>query len=382
MNKNILLKAVLTGAALLCALTACSSDGEKVTAKPLAAVQNPAALKIVWRGHTGNGNGKSSINYAPVLADGQLYTVSENGTMVVYNAENGRVLWQKKASKPLSSGCTVGDAKLFVNDSQGELLAFNAGNGAAIFTANLPNRSFAAPAYGNGTVISKTIDEEMLAFNANDGSKIWSYEGNVPNMILQGGSSPVINDGIVIQGSADGKMTLVTLDKGQLLWQRAAVQPNGISDLSRMVDIDANPLISNNVIYVGSYQGSIVAIDKFKATPIWEHSFSTRSGLALSTNALFATDTRGRVWAFDPATGKVLWRQNKLLGRTLTAPVVSGDNIVVADTKGDVHWLSQSDGHFVARVQMDKNGIISNPVADGNIVFVMSNKGAVTAYSL
>jgi hypothetical protein len=31
---------------------------------------------------------------------------------------------------------------------------------------------------------------------------------------------------------------------------------------------------------------------------------------------------------------------------------------------------------------MDKKGIVSNPVADGNTVFVMSNNGAVAAYSL
>jgi outer membrane protein assembly factor BamB len=375
MNKNTI-KALLVG------LAACSSDKDKVAAKPLAAVQNPSTLKIVWRGHTGDGNGKNIVNYAPVLADGQLYTVSQNGTMVAYNAQNGHVIWQKKAGTPLSSGAVVGDGKLFVNDNQGELLAFNVSNGAKAYVVNLPNRSFAAPAYGNGIVIVKTIDEQMLAFHSSDGSQIWSYEGNVPNMILQGGSSPVINDGIVIQGSADGKVTLVTLDKGQLLWQRAAVEPNGVSDISRMVDIDANPLINNNVIYVGSYQGSLVALDKFKAVPIWEHRLSTRSGLVMSTNGLFVTDTRGRVWAFNPTTGKVLWRQNKLFGRILTAPVIVGDNIVVADNMGDVHWLSQADGHFVARVQMDKKGIASNPVADGNTVFVMSSKGAVAAYSL
>ncbi len=381
MNKNTI-KVILVGALLLLGLAACSSDKDKVAAKPLATVQNPSTLKIVWRGHTGDGNGKSMVNYAPVLADGQLYTVSENGTMVAYNAQNGHVIWEKKAGTPLSSGPVVGDGKLFVSDNQGELLAFNVSNGAKAYAVTLPNRSFAAPAYSTGSVIVKTIDEQMLAFRSNDGSQIWSYEGNVPSMILEGGSSPVISDGIVIQGSADGKVTLVTLDKGELLWQRAAVEPTGVSDISRMVDIDANPLISNNVIYVGSYQGSLVALDKFKAAPIWEHRISTRSGLALSANALFVTDTKGRVWAFNPATGKVLWRQNKLLGRTLTAPVVVGDNIVIADNMGDVHWLSQTDGHFIARVQMDKKGIASNPVADGNTVFIMSNNGTVAAYSL
>lgn len=381
MKKNRLIVALI-GTLLLLGLSACSSDKDKFTPKPLAPLQNPAGLKTVWRGHTGNGNDKNSNSYTPVLADGQLYTVSENGAMVVYNAKTGHVVWQKKAGTALTSGPAVGDGKLFVNGSQGELLAFNANDGTKLFTTNLPNRSFAAPAYSNGIVITKTIDEQMLAFHANDGSLIWSYEGNVPNMILQGGSSPVINDGVVVQGGADGKVTLVTLDKGQLLWQRPVVEPSGVSDLSRMVDIDANPLINNNVIYVGTYQGSLVAIDKFKAALIWQHRLSTRSGLALSSNGLFVSDAKGRVWAFDPATGKVLWRQNKLFGRTLTAPVITGDNVVVADAQGEVHWLSQSDGHFVARVEMDKKGIVSNPVADGNTVFVMSTKGDVAAYSL
>ena len=258
----------------------------------------------------------------------------------------------------------------------------NASTGAQLYTIALPNKSFAAPAYDNGTVVVKTVDETVAAFNSADGSKLWSYEGNSPNMILQGGSSPVIDDGIVIFGTNDGQMTLVTLDKGQLLWQRQVVEPNGISDIARMVDIDANPLISNNVIYVGSYQGDIVAIDKFKAQPIWKHRLSTRSGLVLSGSSLFVTDSHGRIWAFDIASGKVMWKQNQLHGRSLTAPAVVGDDIVVADDQGDIHWLSQADGHFVARVQLDKKGIASAPVAYNNKAYVMSNSGDVAAYQL
>lgn len=372
----------IVGLSLLLALSACSSDTDTAQAKPLATVKNPSSLKMVWKGSTGNGDGKTAIDFAPVLADGTLYTVSQNGSLVAYDAQKGRVLWKQKSKTPLSSAATVGAGKLFVNDNEGELLVFNASNGAKLLTANLPNQSFSAPAYANGMVVVKTVDEQMVALNAEDGSKIWSFEGNAPSMILQGGSSPTIDNDIVVQGGADGQVTLVTLDKGQLLWQRPVIQPSGISDIARMVDIDADPVVKGDTIYVASYQGSIVAIDKFKATPIWQHALSTRNNLALTNSALFATDAKGRVWAFDPATGKVLWRQNKLLGRILTAPVVVGDNIAIADNLGDVHWLSQADGHFVARVQMDKKGIASSPVAEGNRVFVMSNKGAVAAYEL
>ena len=376
------IKIAACGAMILLSMAACSSDKDKVVATPLAAVQNPSSIKMVWHNHTGNGTNKAIINFAPALADGTLYTVSQNGTVEAYDAETGRVLWKQTLKAKISSAPTVGDDKVFVNDSKAELVALNASTGAQLYTIALPNKSFAAPAYDNGTVVVKTVDETVAAFNSADGSKLWSYEGNSPNMILQGGSSPVIDDGIVIFGTNDGQMTLVTLDKGQLLWQRQVVEPNGISDIARMVDIDANPLISNNVIYVGSYQGDIVAIDKFKAQPIWKHRLSTRSGLVLSGSSLFVTDSHGRIWAFDIASGKVMWKQNQLHGRSLTAPAVVGDDIVVADDQGDIHWLSQADGHFVARVQLDKKGIASAPVAYNNKAYVMSNSGDVAAYQL
>lgn len=367
---------------LLLSLSACSSDATKAQTKPLAAVQNPADLKIVWKGHTGNGNAKTDINFSPAFAEDTLYTVSQNGNMVAYDAKNGRIRWQQKNKTPFSSAPTVGDGKLFVNGDAGELWVFDASNGKKLLSLDLPNKSFSAPAYSNDTVLVKTVDEVTLAFNAEDGALRWRYESDVPDMILEGGSSPVISDDIVVQGSAEGRVTLLTLDKGQLLWQRRLVEPEGISDISRMVDIDADPLVKNGIIYIASYQGKLVALDKFKAMPIWEHDLSTRNDLALTDSALFATDAKGKIWAFDPTTGKVLWRQNNLSGRILTAPVVTGENIVVADNLGNIHWLSQSDGHFVARVQMDKKGISSTPVAAENRVFVMSNQGAVGAYQL
>jgi outer membrane protein assembly factor BamB len=376
------IKIAVCSAMIILSVTACSSDKDKVVATPLPVVQNPTALKMTWHGRTGNGTNKSISNFAPALVDGTLYTVSQNGTVMAYDAKNGHVLWKQTLKTKISSAPTVGDDKLFVNDGKAELVALNASTGAKLYSVALPNQSFAAPAYDNGTVVVKTVDETLAAFNAADGSKVWSYEGNAPNMILQGGSSPIIDDGIVIFGSNDGQVTLVTLDKGQLLWQRQVVEPNGVSDIARMVDIDANPLISNNVIYVASYQGEIVALDKFKAQPIWKHRLSTRSGLVLSGSSLFVTDSHGRVWAFDAASGKVLWKQNQLHGRTLTAPVILGNDIVVADDQGNIHWLSQTDGHFIARVQLDKEGIASAPVASNNMVYVMSNKGDVAAYQL
>ncbi len=374
------LNLAMASLALLLGITACSSDANKTTEKALPTIQNAENVHAVWQGSTGDGVGKSSLNFAPALSDNTVYTASQNGMLIAQDSKTGKVIWSQKLKNAITSALTVGDGTVFVNTDSGELLALNGHTGAQIFKITLPNKSFASAAYSNGIVIDKTVDETLLAVNASTGATFWTFKASAPSMILEGGSSPTIDENIVIEGSADGQLTLLTLDQGQMLWQRKVVEPNGISDISRMVDIDSDPVSRGNIIYVASYQGNLSAIDKFKAEPLWTHRLSTRTNLALNDQTIFLSDTKGRVWAFDANTGRVLWKQNQLLGRILTAPVLINDNLVLADNTGMVHWLSQDDGHFTARVFLDKSGINSDPSTDGEKVFVMANNGKLAAY--
>jgi len=59
-----------------------------------------------------------------------------------------------------------------------------------------------------------------------------------------------------------------------------------------------------------------------------------------------------------------------------------GDWIVVGDYDGYLHWLSQFDGHFVARVQIDDGGILVPPLVDGDRIYVLSRDGELAAYQV
>jgi outer membrane protein assembly factor BamB len=47
--------------------------------------------------------------------------------------------------------------------------------------------------------------------------------------------------------------------------------------------------------------------------------------------------------------------------------------------EGYVHWIARSDGRFVAREQISKAPIVSQPVVADGKLFVMSSDGRLTA---
>ena len=88
------------------------------------------------------------------------------------------------------------------------------------------------------------------------------------------------------------------------------------------------------------------------------------------------------VTAYDRASGATLWKQDKLLGRRLSAPAVLGSLIAVGDYQGYVHFLERQDGAFVARVSTDGSGISARPLKVGRNVVVQTNSGGLYAISV
>jgi outer membrane protein assembly factor BamB len=109
---------------------------------------------------------------------------------------------------------------------------------------------------------------------------------------------------------------------------------------------------------------------------------STFSGVEVNDGTLFSSDERDFVWSLDKKNGATLWKQDKLKARQLTRPVAMKDWIVVGDYEGYLHWLSQYDGHFVARERVAGSGILVPPLVSNDRLYVLSREGELTAYEL
>ncbi|HUP92377.1 MAG TPA: outer membrane protein assembly factor BamB [Solimonas sp.] len=95
--------------------------------------------------------------------------------------------------------------------------------------------------------------------------------------------------------------------------------------------------------------------------------------LSLEADALFAADADGTVYAFDPATGKAIWRA-ETKSRVVSGPTASGNSVLVGTLDADVIALKRSDGAEQWRSRLSSE-VMAPPVGAGNIVIARTVDG-------
>lgn len=121
-------------------------------------------------------------------------------------------------------------------------------------------------------------------------------------------------------------------------------------------------------------------VDVSTANVRWTQTSKGSDGVAGDEQAVFGAESNGTVQAWNRADGQRLWSIDKLQYRRLTAPLVLGRSVVLADDLGTVHMLSREDGSALARLETDKAGVATSPVVAANTLVVVSRSGTVYGF--
>jgi len=338
---------------------------------PLVQFTPTLTVKTLWTAYTGGGTNKSYLKLAPVFDNEQLFTASPTGRVRAFNFRDGKQVWEQKIGIPISGGPGVGQDLVLVGSHKGDVVALSELDGHERWRTQVSSEVLVAPGISQGVVVVRTIDGKLFGLDSQNGERLWVYEANrVPLLTLRGMSTPLVKRDVVIMGFDNGKIALLELHKGKVLWEYAVGVPSGRSELERMVDIDADPLLVNEMIYVTSYQGRTMAINLAKGgKPLWEKKLSSHAGLGVDFDYLYVSDSNSHVWALNRQSGEDWWKQDKLHARNVTAPVSIGDYVVVGDSHGYLHWMRRDNGQFVARQELGEASITVRPlVIDGTLI--------------
>jgi len=347
----------------------------------LAAFKPTLEVDQPWQNESSSGTGNTYLKILPAVDEEKVYAADYKGHVFAFERKTGKKVWKNSLNVRLTSGPVVMGDYLAVTDNQARVIVLDVNTGKRLWKHAVSNEIFAPPTIAEGKVFVKTVDGKLYAFDEQDGKQLWVYDHGASGMAMRSGSSPQVLFGTVVAGFSDGKLDGLRADTGQLLWEKTIAIPEGVSDVERMVDIDANPVIDEGVAYVAAYQDSISAMSLRDGQFLWQKKISTLNNMALSGNALYVTDTDGVVWALDKSTGTVLWKQTALKGHRITAPaVMPGEALITADFQGMVHWISLDDGRFINRTRPSKSAIYAEPVVDGQNVYVLSSSGKLVAY--
>ncbi|HEY9050438.1 MAG TPA: outer membrane protein assembly factor BamB [Gammaproteobacteria bacterium] len=365
---------------LLATIAACSSEKDN-SEPPAELVEFEPTIQVnkLWDLSTGDGVQQQYLKLYPLILDDRIIVADREGSITAVNIETGKRIWKVDLDLILSAGVGGNAEQYYVATKDGEIVALN-NEGKIVWRNQISSEVLVPPEPVDDRVIVRSVDGQIVALSNNTGKQDWNYQREVPALSLRGNSRLIISYGRIYSGLDNGRLVVLDATDGKTLLDVAVAVPTGRSELERIVDIDGDAVLDNGVLYMASYQGRVVAIDIRRGQLVWTRKLSTSTGIDVSTNSMFVADDRDHIWALDRNNGATLWKQDKLMARQVTRPAVMDDLVVTGDFEGYLHFMSQFDGHFVARVELDDSGILVPPMTRDDKVFAISRDGRLAAY--
>jgi len=365
-------------------LTGCGmfSSEDTVEPSPLVSFEAEQQFQTLWSLSTGGDLGGKFHQLVPSVDGEQIFAVSAQGDLVAADLSSGKANWRVELDRPIGGGVGAGNGIVVLATESGEVIAFDTSDGQERWRYQASSEVISQPQMNAELVVVQQLDGKITALDVISGEQRWSYDSQIPRLSLRGTSAPVVAADLTLAGFANGKLVAVENEKGVPVWEQRIALSEGRTELERIVDIDGKLLVYNRLVYVGSYQGRLVALNPGSGQIVWSQDLSTYRSLAGGFGNVYTVSAEDHVHAFDARSGASVWRQDAMEHRRLTAPVVLGNSLVTADAEGYLHALSQVDGHFTARHRVSSAGVQSDLLVRDDVLYVLSNDGRLTALKL
>ncbi len=390
--KGLSTKKILAIALLSSSLLACSSnDDEDPSTKvaELTELDNAFDVEVLWDRSVGDGVSDYFSRIKPIVAYNKVYSASRMGDVIAFEKESGKKVWQadlsdikgersfwdSRVSALVAGGPTAGLNKIFIGTENGDVFALDAATGELVWQSKIKGEVITPPAIDSGILVVNSASGILKGFDANTGDELWKVEQDVPALTLRGISTPVIASGGVLVGSGKGELGVYILEKGQAGWTTEVGEATGSTELQRVIDVDAAPVVFGDKVYAISARGNLVAIELKSGSISWKRQYSSYRQIAVHRNDIFITNTSGHVYALNRINGIERWSNLELTNRGVTGPAVVDRYIVVGDFEGYLHWLDQDTGEIVSRHEVDSSGIHSTPTVVDDVMYSQSRDG-------
>ena len=368
---------------------------------------NAADGKILWT-YTSPNDQTGYFTTGPAVAYGNVYEMNKDGYLYAINVQTGNLVWKYKGpdSELIWPGMpTIADGKIYVTMGEKEeyngpsqtsqYACLDAYTGQVIWTLPieaLPPRESAIVAYGILYIIPGSVTTAVDTTSGTEystDSQLWAIGTNstqTPAPFIT--PSPTTNIPTIMPASIPASTLIPTSTSSN--WSMWRADPNhtsfavaGPSNLTlawkftTKGSVISSPSIVNNVVYAGSQDKNIYAIDAGTGNLLW--SFTTGGAIisspAVVDGKVFVGSEDGYVYCLDASKGSLLWQTFVNSNLTFTfgdlvlksSPVVSGGVVYIGSLDGNLYAINVENGGIVWKT-LTNGPIESSPAfADGAV---------------
>ena len=220
----------------------------------------------------------------------------------------------------------------------------------------------------------------IYALNAQDGTQIWKTP-------LQGSidATPVISGNLLIVGSSNGYLYAIDKSNGSISWSLDFYNSlNSKRSTANAVSDYVNGMTSDNhgKVYLSTTDG-IYAMNVTSEQSLWYHASSQAVPFApvLTEEEVIYGDKSGHVFALDKSTGAKKWDYYSS-SPINSLPYLVGGVVVFGNDGGELFGLKATDGTLIWTKSFSSGTMIRSFTIDGPYIFVSANDVGGKCYCL
>lgn len=348
----------------------------------LTEIQESVSFERLWSSSIDTNKTKRGEHFAPSAAGSVVYLVGSHEIRAV-DVNSGKTLWSQKSKSRLAAAPGTDGKRVVVGSLDGEVQAFDAEDGELLWEAQLSSELLAAPTLTDDVAIICGNDGRIAALNLGDGKVAWQVDRDVPLLSLRGTGSAVVEGDTAFVPGDDGKVTALGVKDGAVRWEQAVNISSGRNELERIADIDGGSVVISGDLFVAGYNGQTSAVASNTGSTLWTFQGPSVVGLSVDNRRVFVSNSKSEVIALDRRSGTQLWKQDALLNRFITKPVLVDEKfVVVGDLEGYLHALDIETGELVGRTKLSKLGFPGAPLVAGDVLVAQNATGAIAAFRL
>jgi outer membrane protein assembly factor BamB len=174
-------------------------------------------------------------------------------------------------------------------------------------------------------------------------------------------------DGIIYAGSRDGRVVAINSSTQSQSWNYTFTSTT----------IYTTPIVDGDLVYVGAYSGQVYALTIARGIERWVYprigSIGAIVGRPVVANeTIYISSSDGRVYALNTTYGDLRWKSEPLADKLWTSPTVMGDALYVSTFDGHIYALSVETGELLDWSFKAEAGFASSPVIYEDTIYVGS----------
>jgi len=309
--------------------------------------------------------------------------------------------WKFKTDGPVLSSPVVADGTVYFGSNDHSVYAVNAADGVKRWQFKTGSRVSSSPAVDSGLVYVGSYDGVLYALDAGTGKERWRFHfggehrfigrhlhGSLPaaeampdpfDLFL---SSPTVAKGVIYVGSGDGFVYALDAAAGTLRWK---FKTGNV--------VHASPTVADGVVYVGSWDSFFYALDAETGRERWRFKTGTdekisnqvgiQSSAIVSGGRVYFGCRDANLYALDAATGAKLWAFANAGSWVVSTPIVSGGVLYFATSdSGLFRALNASTGAPIYSISFHHWPMFSSPAIADRMLYLGSHAGTLLAIDL